>query len=194
MAKMKTEDGVKFPAQDYAYVPDPDSPSTWKLRLTSTPGGAPDARIVGAAAAALGPGYRGQKVEIPAGDLAAVKAKVRAAWKEANPDRDDGEMPEGIREAAFGSGGDFVEAATFKSLIQGLVRSAGATADHKSVPKALKAKLTDLRQYLRKTYSEMPEAEDAASGTATATEASGDTSRGLEEFKEDGLLLEVDDG
>lgn len=95
----KTEDGQSFPASDYAYVPDPEKPSTWKLRLTSTPGGAPDARIVGAAAAALGPGFRGQRVQIPAADLPRVKAKVRAAWRRANPDKDADEMPPGIREA-----------------------------------------------------------------------------------------------
>lgn len=98
MAKpMKTEDGVAFPASDYAYVPDPETPSTWKLRLTKTPGGTPDAGIVGAAAAALGPGYRGQKVEIPEADLAKVKARVRAAWKQANPDKRPTEMPEALR-------------------------------------------------------------------------------------------------
>ena len=77
----KTEDGKVFPASDYAYVPDPEKPSTWKLRLTATPGGEPDARIVGAALAALGPGYRGNKVEIPEADLAGVKNKVRSAWE-----------------------------------------------------------------------------------------------------------------
>lgn len=95
----KTEDGQEFPASDYAYVPDPDKPSTWKLRLTSTPGGEPDPRIVGAAIAALGAGFRGQKVDIPEDDLPAVKRKVRAAWRKANPDKDDDEMPEAIREA-----------------------------------------------------------------------------------------------
>lgn len=77
----KTEGGEVFLASDYAYVPDPEKPSTWKLRLTATPGGEPDARIVGAALAALGPGYRGNKVEIPEADLAGVKNKVRSAWK-----------------------------------------------------------------------------------------------------------------
>jgi len=99
-AAFKTEDGKAFPASDYAYVPDPDKPSTWKLRLTSTPGGPPDSRIVGAACAALGPGFRGQKVDIPAGDLEKVKAKVRAAWRKANPDRDPDEMPAAIKESA----------------------------------------------------------------------------------------------
>lgn len=82
----KTEDGKTFLASDYAYVPDPEKPSTWKLRLTSTPGGEPDSQIVGAAVAALGEGFRGNKVEIPETDLASVKNKVRQAWKKLHPD------------------------------------------------------------------------------------------------------------
>lgn len=95
----KREDGKDFFKSDYAYTPD-DLPSHWKLRLAASPGGGPDSGIVGAACAALGPGFRGQKVQIPAGDLATVKAKVRAAWKKANPDRKPEEMPPAIREAA----------------------------------------------------------------------------------------------
>jgi len=108
----KTEDGKQFKASDYAYVPDSDAPSTWKLRLTDTPGGAPDSGIVGAAIAALGKGFRGQKVEIPAADLPKVKAKVRAAWKKANPDKGVEEMPPVIREAFTEEGSivaEFVE-------------------------------------------------------------------------------------
>lgn len=90
---MKTEDGVEFPAEAYAYVPDPESPSTWKLRLWESPADKVTARQVGMAVAALGAGFRGQKVQIPAGDMASVKAKVRSAWSEANPDRDKQEMP-----------------------------------------------------------------------------------------------------
>jgi len=99
-AKTKSEDGKKFPASDYAYVPDANKPSTWKLRLTAKPGGKPDSGIVGAAAAALGKGFRGQKVQIPKADLPAVKAKVRAAWKKANPDKEADEMPAGIKESS----------------------------------------------------------------------------------------------
>jgi hypothetical protein len=95
--KTKTEGGKKFPASDFAYVPDPDKPSTWKLRLTKEPGGEPDAGIVGAAAAALGEGFRGNKVEIPEADRAAVVAKVRRAWKKANPDKKASEMPDSIK-------------------------------------------------------------------------------------------------
>lgn len=92
----KSEGGKQFPASDYAYVPDAESPSTWKLRLTSEPGGDPDPAIVGAAAVALGAGFRGQKVEIPEQDRAGVVARVRSAWKRANPEKDEDQMPEGI--------------------------------------------------------------------------------------------------
>jgi hypothetical protein len=95
----KMDGGQPFPASDYAYVPDPNKSSTWKLRLTATPGGGPDPGIVGAAAAALGGGFRGQQVDIPAADLPKVKSKVRAAWRTANPDKHDDEMPDGIKEA-----------------------------------------------------------------------------------------------
>lgn len=100
----KTEGGESFPASDYAYVPDPEKPSTWKLRLTSTPGGTPDPRIVGAAVAALGPGFRGQKVEIPEADLAAVHRKVRSAWIKANPDKSEDDLPDVLK--ACGPGKD----------------------------------------------------------------------------------------
>lgn len=89
---MKTEAGVQFPAAAYAYVPDPQTPSTWKLRLWETPSSKATARQVGMAIAALGPGgFRGNRVQIPSGDLAGVKAKVRSAWKSVNGS--DKEMP-----------------------------------------------------------------------------------------------------
>lgn len=89
----KTERGEKFPSGDYAYVPDPEKPSTWKLRLTETPGGGPSARIVGMAVAALGEGFRGQKAQIPAKDRAKVVARVRAAWLKANKNKGEKDLP-----------------------------------------------------------------------------------------------------
>ena len=88
----KTQAGVEYPKSDFAFTPD-DEPSHWKLRLTSTPGGKPDARIVGAAVAALGKGFRGKRVQIPADALAGVKSKVRAAWLAANKDKGAEDMP-----------------------------------------------------------------------------------------------------
>jgi len=91
--ELKTDGGVQFPRRCYAYAP--DGPSTWKLRLFKKPSDVlPSARYVGAAIAALGKGFRGQKVQIPSGDLAAAKAKVRAAWRKLNP---EGEIPPAIR-------------------------------------------------------------------------------------------------
>lgn len=92
-------DAGNFPAGAYAYVPDAASPSTWKLRLWATPTGGPDSGIVGDAVAALGKGFRGNTAKIPAADLAAVKAKVAAAWKKANADKSVDEMPEVLKAA-----------------------------------------------------------------------------------------------
>lgn len=95
----KTEAGESFTAADYAYVPDPEKPSTWKLRLTSEPGGSPDPRIVGAAVAALGPGFRGNRVQIPEDDRPAVLRRVRRAWLTANPDSDQDDLPDILKSA-----------------------------------------------------------------------------------------------
>jgi hypothetical protein len=94
---MKTDGGEQYPAEAYAYVPDPESPSTWKLRLWESPSEKVTASQVGAAAAAFSPGgFRGNKVQIPPGDVAKVKARVRSAWKSANPDKPESEMPDSI--------------------------------------------------------------------------------------------------
>jgi len=98
-----------------------------------------------------------------------------------------------VREALLPDEEDFVEAATFKALMQGLIRSARAAANHKNIPEALKGKLADLRSYLKKAYSEMPNDEDATPSAASASEATRDTSDNNEEFTETGELLEVTD-
>lgn len=82
----KTEAGKEFPAGAFAFVPEPDKPSTWKLKLFDEPADVPDkpsVRLTAAAAAALGPGFRGQKVKLPADARESVKQKVRAAWLKA---------------------------------------------------------------------------------------------------------------
>ena len=89
----KTDGGLKYPISAYAYTPDPESPSTWKLRLWETPEKGITARQVGAAIAALGKGFRGNKVEIPSEDLKKVKSKVLSAWKKANPDKSETDAP-----------------------------------------------------------------------------------------------------
>ncbi len=88
------EDDASNDPDDYAYVPDRDNPSSWKLPIH-------DGHHVAMAAAALSSGgFRGNPVDIPESARAAVKAKVRAAWRKYNPDKSDDEMPEAIRESA----------------------------------------------------------------------------------------------
>lgn len=81
MAVTKKEGDENLPASAYAYVPDAESPSTWKLRID-------DSTHVSAAVAALGRGFRGNKVQIPAADLPSVKRRVAAAYRKFFPDNE----------------------------------------------------------------------------------------------------------
>ncbi len=93
-AEMKTDDGLEYPAKAYAYVGDPDVVSTWKLRLWETPELKETRRQIGMAVAALGPGgFRGNRVQIPADDRAAVKRRVLNAWLKVWPDKERADAP-----------------------------------------------------------------------------------------------------
>lgn len=99
-------DAITFAESDlpdscFAYVPDEakgadGAKSKRKLRLCNMDGEL-DAGIIGAAAAALGPGFRGQTVDLPSDAVGPAKRKVRAAWRKVNPDKDADDMPEGIK-------------------------------------------------------------------------------------------------
>ena len=90
----KREDGEDFPAEAFAYVPDPEKVSTWKLRLWDSLAERETAAQVGRAVAALGPGgFRGNRVQIPSEDLPAVKRRVLAAWRRTHPDATRDEEP-----------------------------------------------------------------------------------------------------
>ncbi len=99
----KTVNGKEFGPEDFAHVPNEHKPSTWKLRLAEEPGQAPTAPQVGRAVAALSPGgFRGRKVDLTPQEKVQAVAKVRAAWRKANPDKKDDEMPMTIHlEAPF---------------------------------------------------------------------------------------------
>lgn len=94
----KREDGEDFPAEAFAYVPDAEMPSTWKLRLWDSMDEKETAAQVGRAVAALGSGgFRGNQVEIPEADLAGVKSKVLAAWLATHPDMTREDAPAVIK-------------------------------------------------------------------------------------------------
>lgn len=94
----KTEDGVEYPAAAFAYVPDPEKPSTWKLRLwddlesKETP-----AQVARAIQAISASGFRGNRAQIPAEDMPKVKTKILAAWRKTHPDASDDEVPEVLK-------------------------------------------------------------------------------------------------
>ena len=97
-AVVKTEDGIKFPAAAYAYVPDAEKSTTWKLRLWEDLEKKVTRAQLGRAAAALSPGgFRGQKVGIPSADLSAVKRKIRAEYRKL--DVEDEDIPRWVKEA-----------------------------------------------------------------------------------------------
>lgn len=98
-AETKRENGIDFPASDFAYVPEDDMPSTWKLRLTEEPGVFTIAQL-GLAAAALSPGgVRGNMVEIPESAMDEVKRKIRDEYARLGVEVED--IPNSVKEIGF---------------------------------------------------------------------------------------------
>lgn len=92
---IKREGGIDFPASDYAWVPNPALPSSWKLRLTESPGKVTLAQLGKAAAALSTGGFRGQKAQIPSTALSAVKRRIRAEYRKMGVS--DTSIPSSIR-------------------------------------------------------------------------------------------------
>lgn len=88
MAVTKREDDGDHPAGHYLYVPDSESPSTWKLRVKDV-NGELDPRLLGAAQAALTVGYRGQRVDIPPDEKRGVAAKLVRLMREIDQEPSD---------------------------------------------------------------------------------------------------------
>lgn len=90
LADMKTDGGVEYPKEAYLYVPDATKPSTWKLRIWETPDLKVTRRQLGRAAAAFSAGgFRGQKVELPSGEVASIKAKLVSLYKKDGATKDE---------------------------------------------------------------------------------------------------------
>jgi hypothetical protein len=128
----KTEDDSDFPAAAYAYVPDAEKPSTWKLRLWEDPDTKETAKQVGMALAALSPGgFRGKKVAVPAEALPAVKRKIFAAWKKVHGA--DDKVPEVLQES--------VDDTSFDDIRQGVM---AALSDKLGLPDDVYFWISDL--------------------------------------------------
>jgi hypothetical protein len=81
----KTEEGKQFPSSAYLVVPDPNTPSTWKLRIWETPESKVTVAQLGRAAAALSPGgFRGNPVQLTPEERSSAMAKLRALYKAQN--------------------------------------------------------------------------------------------------------------
>jgi len=92
----KTEDGICYPATDYAFVPDANKPSTWKLKIAQGKPGNITVEQLGRAAAAFSEGgFRGNCVELPEDQVGGVKRKVRAEYAKLGVSLND--MPESIK-------------------------------------------------------------------------------------------------
>lgn len=93
----KSEDGEEFPKEAYLYVPDPEKPSTWKLKIWEDLSKKVTRAQLGRAAAAFSPGgFRGQKVQLPSGEVKKVKDKLKSLYRKLGV-KDD-EMPKYLSE------------------------------------------------------------------------------------------------
>jgi hypothetical protein len=108
MAKTQKEGGVDYPASAYLYVPDPASPSTWKLRYKNFIDGKLkiDPEQLGKAVAAFSAGgFRGQKVQMPDADKKKVMAKMRDIYTKTLKVK-EADMPATLRSTQDMSFGD----------------------------------------------------------------------------------------
>jgi hypothetical protein len=99
MKKTQTENGTAYPATAYLYVPDPATPSTWKLRYKNFVDGKLqiDPEQLGKAVAAFSPGgFRGQKVDMPEADKTKVLAKIKSIYTKTLKVK-EADMPETLR-------------------------------------------------------------------------------------------------
>ena len=149
MPVSKTEGGKSYPASSYLVVGDPQSPSTWALRVKDE-NGKPDHRLLGAAWAALHSGYRGNKYEGP------DKAKAIAALKKIY---DAEEMVTPSEETSKEGDSDMTvnlqEHATLKARALGLSKALKELLDEKTLPRVIRRQMENLRTSLKKTWKDL---------------------------------------
>jgi hypothetical protein len=96
MITKKEADG-EHPASHYLVVEDPQSPSTWHLRVKDSDG-KPDHTLMGAAWAALHGGYRGNEYEGP--NKQAAIDKLTSLYHSENMETPSDQANSAIRKAA----------------------------------------------------------------------------------------------
>lgn len=93
----KTEGGVCYPASDFAVVPDRESPSTWKLRLSQgRPGNITVSQLGRAAAAFSSGGFRGNRVQLSTKEAQSAKARIRREYRKLNVATEN--IPDSVKE------------------------------------------------------------------------------------------------
>jgi len=96
-AMIKTEDGEKYPASAFAYVPDTEKPETWKLRLWESLEKKVTKKQLKITSAFLSEGgFAGKRVTIPSIDLSAVKRAIRVEYRKLDVESE--EMPRWVKE------------------------------------------------------------------------------------------------
>jgi regulator of replication initiation timing len=90
---VKTEDSIQYPASAFAYVPDSQNPSTWRVRLQETSGKVTTKQLE-KCANYISPG--GHKGELPFIALAEVKRRIRSEYRKLGIEED---MPRWVKEA-----------------------------------------------------------------------------------------------
>ncbi len=85
----KTEDGVAYPARDFAVVPDAETPSGWKLRLAEGSAGNVTVAQVARAITAMQPGgFRGNRVSLTGDQKAQAIRRIGGAIGRSGGDDD----------------------------------------------------------------------------------------------------------
>lgn len=124
---MKTEDGVQFPSEAFAYVPDPEKSSEWKLRLwESLERGITKVQLKKVAAYLSEGGYAGQHIMIPKESLPAVKRKIRAEYRKL--DVKDEDIPKWVKETEMRTlviGNALLQEVTAKGIAKIIIISPG---------------------------------------------------------------------
>ena len=78
----KTEDGSDYPSSAFLVTPDLNTPSTWKLRIWESPALKITKAQLGRAAAALSSGgFRGNPVQITAGERKSAIARLKSMYR-----------------------------------------------------------------------------------------------------------------